>query len=44
VIATQMSLMLIVGVVALDEPLGAGRLLALALIALGVFLLQRAGV
>jgi drug/metabolite transporter (DMT)-like permease len=44
VIATQMSLMLIVGVVALDEPLGAGRFLALALIALGVFLLQRAGV
>jgi multidrug transporter EmrE-like cation transporter len=36
--------MLIVGVVALDEPLGACRLLALALIALGVFLLQRAGV
>ena len=44
VTATQMSLLLIVGVVALDEPLGAGRCLALALIVLGVFLLQRAGV
>jgi drug/metabolite transporter (DMT)-like permease len=44
VIATQMSLMLIVGVVALNEPLGTSRFLALALIALGVFLLQRAGV
>jgi len=43
VVATQMSLVLIVGVVALDEPLGAGRILALALVALGVFLLQRAG-
>ena len=44
VIATQMSLVLVVGVVALDEPLGPSRILALALIALGVFLLQRAGV
>jgi uncharacterized membrane protein len=43
VVATQMSLVLIVGVVALDEPLGTGRILALALVALGVFLLQRAG-
>lgn len=41
--ATQMSLVLVVGVVALDEPLGAGRVLALALIAIGVFLLQRTG-
>ncbi len=44
VVATQMSLVLVVGVVALDEPLGPSRILALALIALGVFLLQRAGV
>jgi multidrug transporter EmrE-like cation transporter len=41
--ATQMSLVLLVGVVALDEPLGVGRVLALALIAIGVLILQRAG-
>jgi multidrug transporter EmrE-like cation transporter len=38
-----MSLVLIIGVLALDEPLGDRRLLALPLIAIGVFLLQQAG-
>jgi uncharacterized membrane protein len=43
VTATQMSVVLLVGFVGLREPLGAGRLIGLGLIALGIVLLQRAG-
>jgi len=43
VTATQMSVVLLVGFVAFREPLGAGRLIGLGLIALGIVVLQRAG-
>ena len=42
--ATQMALVLVVGFLIFDEPVTARRLLALGLIALGIFLLQRQGV
>ena len=42
--ATQMSIVLLVGFLFLREPFSVGRLVALALIALGIFLLQRQGV
>jgi uncharacterized membrane protein len=44
VTAIQMSVVLLVGFVWLREPLGAGRLIGLGLIASGIVLLQRAGV
>jgi uncharacterized membrane protein len=43
VTATQMSVVLLVGFLAFREPLGAGRLIGLGLIALGIVVLQRAG-
>src|SRR5262245_26893324 len=42
--ATQMSVVLLVGFVLLKEPFSIGRLLALALIVFGIFVLQRQGV
>ena len=42
--ATQMSIVLLVGFVLLKEPFSMGRLLALALIVFGIFVLQRQGV
>lgn len=41
---TSIALVLLVGFVILKEPLTVGRLVAIGLIAAGVFLLQRAGV
>jgi drug/metabolite transporter (DMT)-like permease len=42
--ATQMSVVLLVGFVLLKEPFSMGRLLALAPIVFGIFVLQRQGV
>jgi uncharacterized membrane protein len=42
--ATQMSLVLLVGLVFLKEPFSIGRLLALILIVVGILVLQRQGV
>jgi len=41
--ATQMSIVLLVGFVLLKEPFSMGRLLALALIVFGIFVLQQQG-